>query len=722
MSKNIYLFLAVLNCERMLLDCHQAIQSKGKASETIFTAVVVGSFGSGKSSFVDRLVGRPCHTGSSFAKKAVRIEVTKPSDESGIKPKWKFQKTLHEMTATVAEKLLRHTLHHPKSAAKPKESLGNLKFGDMPAKEKLLYYDTSLSKITTPFQAITSCYKVKDEFLATGVRVNQCPPPLKGVENTWTHYIMEVEGLPQFQKLFPNMMPCPSLYYYVFRADHDLNGKLRGEYKCPGEASAFACEASVTNRDAILQFLAGVASMKAPQGPQGGSFAPPKVLFIATHVDKLKSNEEISQVDQELQKIVKGTQAYKDGLIVRGSESCMLLAVNSQADDDDRCKPDFQKVRSVVERVATTGDDYRVEVPYTWSLFSATIQHCPDPVLSLSKCLKVGKECGISQRGEMVKCLSFLHRLGVLCYFEGIAEVVFRDPQFLYDKVASLISSTLGSKGDGEIVKGIYTAKDLQSLLSCSEVPSCSELTKLLQQACVVASLCSVDMHFIPCSLACAMESGEDHSASSHCRLPPLHFTFSCNYLPLGFAEAFMASFSSASEGDCKLRAISEINQDQISFVLGPHSDKCLFSFRTTVIRVEVFPSDAADRGTESVAVVCCWLRQHIECSLQHATKRLNLDPKKSDRQAAFYCPNTTCCADTHLAEVDSKVEGLPTLLKCIHSTESIALPSSHLVWYDKVGQFSSNGRKVNKVMDYGTLFFEVQGFRGLSSPVKVCP
>ena len=670
----------------MLLDCHQAIQNQGKASEIIFTAVVLGSFGAGKSSFVDRLVGRPCHTSSSFAKKAVRIEITKPSDAAGIKPKWKFLKTLHETTATVAEKLSHHTLHYPESCGKrniSKESLDHLKFGDMPAKDKLLYYDTSPAKITTPFQAITSCYKVKYELLPTGVRVNQCLQPLKAAEETWTHYITEVEGLPQFQKLFANMIPCPSLYYYVFRADHDFNAKLQGEFK--GEVSVCPCEASTTNRDAILQFLASVASMKAPKKPQGGSFAPPKVLFIATHVDKLKSSDKISRIDQELQKIVKETRAYKDGLIIRGSESCMLLAVNGLADyADGKCNPDFQKVRSVVECVAASGGEYRSKVPYTWSLFSATIQHCPDPVLSLSKCLEVGKECGITQREEMVRCLSFLHHLGVLCYFEGVAEVVFRDPQYLYDKVASLISSTLGARSDREGKNCVFTSDGLESILSCSEVPSCSQLIKLLQQSCVLASLVGVDVHFLPCSLICAAESGE-HSALPHRRLPTLHFTFNCNYLPVGIAEAFLAGLFSISDSDCKFEAVAEINRDQISFLLGPHSDRCLFSFQTTVISVEVFPSDVADRGAISVAVVCCNLRQHIKHSLQHASKRLNLDPDESDHQSAFYCPIATCRADCHLAEVDSEAEGLPCLLKCVHSPEPVALPSTHLVWYDEV-------------------------------------
>lgn len=162
------------------------------------------------------------------------------------------------------------------------------------------------------------------------------------------------------------------------------------------------------------------------------------MLFIATHIDKLESESKITEIDQELQRIVKGTQAYKDGMIVYGSESSMLLAVNNLA-EDDTC---FKKVRSVVERVVTGSDDYLINVPYTWSLFSVTIQHHPDPVLSYDTCLEVGKGCGINTPEEMDHCLWFLHhQTGTVRFFKNVQEVrkvVFKDPQFLYNRVTDL--------------------------------------------------------------------------------------------------------------------------------------------------------------------------------------------------------------------------------------------------------------------------------------------
>ena len=190
----------------------------------------------------------------------------------------------------------------------------------------------------------------------------------KKYDNVWTHYMSDIGGQPEFQELFPNLIFGPSLFYYVFRADQDLYCKFPVEYLHSSGESMVPFEANITNREAILRFLASVASLGVLSKPQGGSGPLPRVLFIATHIDNLESEDKIADIDQELQKIVKSTQAYRDGMIVFGSESSMLLAVNNLAEDDIG----FQKVRSVVERVVTGNEDYLINVPYTWSLFSVT--------------------------------------------------------------------------------------------------------------------------------------------------------------------------------------------------------------------------------------------------------------------------------------------------------------------------------------------------------------
>lgn len=678
----VHFSLAVLNHARMLLDCQQATESKGCTNETILTSVVLGFSGGGKSSFVDRLV---CHSrdksysnSTGAVKKAIRVQVPKSPHPASKKCQWKLQETVSDATAVVAEKVFFNILDHPEPKGKLK-SLGHLEPGEMPSKDKLAYYGSSPSGIATPYQAVSSCFEVSEKFLPTGKKVRQPAPPFRRAEETWTHFITETGGLPQFQKLFPNVVSRPSLFYYVFRADEKFDGKLQGCYRESGTESPIDdFTGTTTKKEAILQFLASVAALKVPDGHLKVKITPPppKVLFIATHVDTLKSMDQVTEIDQELQKIVKSTQAFEDGMIVTSSASCMLFAVNNLA-KDDAC---FQAVRSAVEKIAEGASCF--PVPYTWSLFSVAVQHLPGPVLSFKKCLEFGKQCGIKSQGEMGECLLFLHHIGVVCYFKGILDVVFKDPQYLYDKLTDLVVSTLkASKVPSYPEKGIFTLENLQHLLSVSGVLKFAQLVQLLQRLCVVASLCN--SHFLPCSLFYAVGTEPTDSASSQSRLPHLLFTFERKHSPEGLAEAFVAKLLHSKYSDFAFKEVA-VNHNQVSVSVAPHSDKFLFIFNASFIRVQVFLSDEVGTRECSEAAVCCKLRERVSSSLLEVIKQLGLHPTKCTHQAAFDCPNKGCRAEPHFAVVTRSAEG-SYCLQCSRSEQPITLPHDHLVWYVKV-------------------------------------
>jgi hypothetical protein len=131
------------------------------------------------------------------------------------------------------------------------------------------------------------------------------------------------------------------------------------------------------------------------------------------------------EIDGELQQIVAGTQAWEDGMIVSNTETQLLFPMNNLSKDDER-------VREVVHRVVTKSNQYRFEIPYTWAIFSFTIQNHSKKVIRYSTCIEIGRMCGIDTEEDLKDCLWYLHnQTGILRYYDvpGLRHLIFKGMQ-----------------------------------------------------------------------------------------------------------------------------------------------------------------------------------------------------------------------------------------------------------------------------------------------------
>ena len=430
-----------------MIACNRAIKEKGSCDERFVQSFLSGSPRSGKSSFKHRVVGRFRNNQEStgVAEKVTRVEVSRSTVQVGGLV-WNELKSSEDEEAIVANKISINVFLQPQHIATSKGRLqrflsnmkGKLWIRRMPRRNQLTSYH---NETTAEFAGVNPYQIMKS---SSDRPLSSTPTPISttvsiqdsdshgSYNSIWTQYMSDVGGQPEFQELLPNLLYGPSLFYHVFRADRSLYDKVHVEYLHSNGESMVPYDTTVSTKDAILQFLSSVSSIGVGSNSEGGKQVSPKVLFIATHIDKLESENKILEIDQELQQIVKETHAFKDKMIVYGSKSCMLLPVNNLSEDDGA----FQNVRAVVDRVVTGSDDYCISVPYTWSLFSITIQHLKEQVLSYDTCLAVGKECGIDTTGDMDDCLWFLHhRTGILRHFKEVPELchlIVKDPQYVH--------------------------------------------------------------------------------------------------------------------------------------------------------------------------------------------------------------------------------------------------------------------------------------------------
>ena len=315
-----------------------------------------------------------------------------------------------------------------------------------------------------------------------------------------------------------------------------------------------ACLALTTSTlstiDGMLQTLASISSM--------GTFVysglhkrdqplRPKVFFVGTHKDKLDKCEvdtRIAKVDKQLQSVIRSTTYYRNDLVEFASESQLVFTVNNFSDYDS----DFKRIRLAVHRVISR-NEFQMTSPAHWLIFSLAIRNLKDRVIQYDHCLEIAGECGLSDY-ELDEALHFIHsKMGLIRYFpyEHIKNLVFIDPQFLFDKVTELIVNTFTFENVGRSEmeqfkhKGIFSLDKLDKVFVQgypNAIMSSFQFGKLLENLRIVAPL-DKDKYFLPCALAHAKDS-DSRTAFQETPVPTLLVSFECGYVPKGVPGALI--------------------------------------------------------------------------------------------------------------------------------------------------------------------------------------
>lgn len=194
-------------------------------------------------------------------------------------------------------------------------------------------------------------------------------------QKSWSLYLTNTGGQIEFQEVLPLLVSGPSVFFYVFRLDQDLNQRYVIEYDHPNKKGADPYMSAFTTIEAILHTLATIASM--------GTFVykglheceiplKPKVFFIGTHKDKLDSaaaDSLIAKIDNQLQQVIETTSHYED-LVEFASSDCLMFTV----DNFSQSESEFQNIRLAVERVIER-DQFEMTSPVHWLIYSLALRN-----------------------------------------------------------------------------------------------------------------------------------------------------------------------------------------------------------------------------------------------------------------------------------------------------------------------------------------------------------
>ena len=726
--------------------------------------VFVGVPRSGKSSLMKRMVGeRPAHSSPStgVVDKVVQVEIVRSSTAAASVSGSTWVKLSHddEAVTVVMETAQSHSgevadseTHSQASVAvaavhqtEPNSATSGGRVSEQPqpdgVSEDRRQHQPHQSPTSTmastkphlPSQSSSASSNTAD----LKPSVNMCKGALRRTpyrasqEQGWMVYLTDTGGQIEFQELLPLLVSGPSVFFLVFRLDHDLNKRFTVEYVRPNGTTSEPYLSNFTVKEALLQSLASIASMGTyVYMGRGKEQVPlrPEVFFVGTHMDKV-SQAKINRIDRSLRHMVKSTGLYREGMIQFASESRMLLAVNNLSDDDSG----IQQVREAVERLGSQGS-FKVTAPPSWLIFSLTVRQHKDRVLSYEQCFEVARQCGITSQEELNEALWFLHtKVGLIRHFQGegledLQEIVIQDPQVLFDRITDLVVETFTFDKASPVVredfkkKGIFPFSTFEKVSATSDrLLTPSRLMKLLEHLHIIVPLEKEEeeeeekegeerekRYFMPCILAHAQPTepasrferisraftavfrrSAEQSPNNSCLL----VGFRCGYCPKGLFAALVVYLlaNARSHGHKWTLQRNQIFKDQISFLVRPY-DTASITVQPKFFEITCTPavSKSSHNRHFPLATTCGEVRCCIETGIREVTSALHYTSDAA-HYLAFYCPGNHRGPDLkepHPAEIifhDNK----PCTLQCVLGERgTFELPPGHERWFTEV----SNG------------------------------
>ena len=509
-------------------------------------------------------------------------------------------------------------------------------------------------------------------------------------QKTWSLYLTNTGGQMEFQEVLPLLVSGPSIFFFTFRLDRDINQHYVIEYELLDGTKAEPYTSTLSIKEGFLQTLATIAAMGTYiyKGLQKNTVPlRPKVFAVATHKDKLDrgtADELIAQIDQELQEAIKGTSHY-ESLVEFSSASQLIFTVNNFSESDSN----FKAIRSAVERVVIR-EEFHMTSPVHWLIFSLVLRKLKQYVVPYDQCLEVARQCGLSE-GEVDEALHFIHsKMGLIRYFpcEDVKHLVVIHPQLLFDKVTELIVDTFTFEKAGKYSmsefkqKGIFSLSEFEKITSRSDYSIIRpfQFAKLLEHLRIAApfQMNRERKYFFPCVLAHTKETAVQKLMLTATPIPQLIITFRCGYCPKGIAGALIKYLMANEMQSCYSWEIytDKIYRNQVSFHIGP-IDTIVVRITPTYLEFVCIPNNKfRNREQECpLSEICSEIRKAVDAGIKQVTSDINYI--NAEHSFTFRCE----CKSDHPGELKYN-KGLPYAISCSKTNKIYPLSPQHKYWH----------------------------------------
>ena len=730
--------------QKHIAAVQKAMEERGMLDHTIVHGVFVGPARSGKNSLMERLLGRmPSSVSPStgVAESVVQVKVQKSTtfaanvkeliwsvmdyDDEAIRLICDSEDTVHQL-----EKLTVSNEHVPEVLDNTNITNVDATVYDRVSKSQTVVEEgmsLTIDKNSLPvedsstqseIQSIRQGSSLPDSQQHCRLPDSYVPPmdivklalrkkgkvPIEilqqDFQKTWSLYLTNTGGQMEFQEVLPLLVSGPSMFFFTFRLDRDLNERYVIEYELSDGTKAEPYTSSLTTLEGILQTLASIAAMGTfiYKGIQRSAVAlRPKVFLVGTHKDQLDSKtakEHIARVDQQLQEAVKSTAHYKD-IIEFSSKGQLIFTVNNFSESDT----DFKSIRLAVERIVNK-KEFQMTSPAHWLIFSLVLRKLKPNIISYRVAQEIAKQCGVFE-DEVDEALHFIHsKLGLIRYFpyEDVKDLVVIHPQFLFDKVTELIVDTFTFEEAGEHAanefkhKGMFSLSEFETISSRKNTSiKPSPFAKLLVRLRIAAPF-EMDgnrMYFFPCVLAHTSMETPAHQLSTLCTpVPNLVITFKCGYCPKGLPGALITYLMANEMKSVYYWTLchDKIFRNQVSFNVGP-LDTVVFKILSTYLEIVFIPKNFKGRDSKCPKErVCSSIYRAVDAGIKQVTSDVNY--VNAQHSFTFPCE----CKGDHPGRL-KLLDDEPFCLSCGKTGEQYPLPSGYELWQINKADSEASGQ-----------------------------
>ena len=683
------------------MEIADAVSSNKKISRKLVHGTFVGPTGSGKSSLMDRLLGRP---GKKFSRSTGVSEpvvvVDIDNNPSTFHP---VEVTDHDNTWIEVEydqSLLRQV-----NEGVDKSQSDNTTVSPAASRKVLKTAPDAVPVSTSPQQCLSDTVESKPILrmpVITPISKPNTAEIIRHIKKKFggykklkrflkkslSLYLRDTGGQVEFQEMIPLLIFGPSIVFFVFRLDLDFKEKFEVNYrKGPGE-SLNCYISSITTEEAFLQCLATVDAMDMSDETSVKTHKS-LVFIIGTHKDKLgeSAKVKIAELNKHLDELINQNKNFRDLVQYADRHNDHVMFTVDNISESDK---DFKLIRSKTSDMIRGRSEFTIEYPIRYLLFSLELQNLKRSMLTLDECKVIAAKYGIEE-DQLVELLQFLHlRIGVIRYFDkdGVRHIVIKEPQVLFNNVTDLIIKTFSCKAlrdteaDDFEKKGIMTASVLATALKNLGDITPEEFLQLLVLLRITAPFSSSDnpseekRYFFPSVLNHVSESTKEEPSTE---ILPLAVKFKCGHCPKGLFGVLVTYLMTPdrNEGATSNTTFTliedKIFRDQVSFEVhspGVHDEMSL-KLHPSHLEIKVFPEHSDIRGT-SITEVCSNIRQIVETSIHQSLQDLHYNKSKIAPVMCFRCED---CSELEEVEIGKSIH-------CKKTRTTRPIPDEGKWWY----------------------------------------
>ena len=515
--------------------------------------------------------------------------------------------------------------------------------------------------------------------------------------------IEDTGGQPELMDMLPALTIGPGLYLLFLNLEWTLKKKFPVFYQHPSGKATTPEESKITLEEMLLSTLSSISCshqmLAMGENPNISDIheilesSRSVAYLVGTHRDKV-SEEKISQLDDDLQSIIRGTDFFDKKLVKFCSDGKLIVTMDNMEGGVEEVEAIKKMLDNAIER-----EFKKLKIPVAWLFLNLCLHRTEGRITSVENVFELSSQFNMSAEETKVALWFLHHHAGVLTCFPNVPQLndlVILDNQVVYDSVTELIlkAMTFDNIGQARAERfretGQFLLKDLldaTAKVSGGDLIPPEKLIALLKFLHIIAQIPGKSseeqeiVYLMPCVLRTSNKEMLDAVCNDQSRpqhIAPLMIRYKCGFVPLGIFPALIASLSSNKF----FRLVQQgMMKNKVQFRYQPL--KTLVSFlcypRFYAVVISELSVSECDIQKE-----CAAIRHQIEVALEQVGSCMNYG-FILDYQFAFECSRHP--EKEHLCVVDeqSEVTKIMECLECLDNRKPVKMESVHTNWWCEV-------------------------------------